>query len=440
MQQYIKKITIGVLFSIMLIPTYGTTPDKDTQTLPQDEIQEFVTAIGSIKHYYITDTSDKELFKTAISGMLHSLDPHSSFLDKDQLKELNSSVNGNFVGIGVELTLKDGSLKVISPLDGTPAFKAGIKTNDLIIKVNNELIENMTLTEALNKIKGEKGTTVNLTIIRPDEPKPLKISIVRDTIKVISVKSKLLDKHYGYVRISMFQGKTAKELEKAIIQLKKESNNQLHGLVLDLRNNPGGLLDTSGDVTNLFLDSSSTKKYNDLIVYTEGRTPSSKLSIIAKPNDIIPNMPLVILVNGGSASASEIVAGALQDYGRAIIMGSRTFGKGSVQTVIPISANSAIKLTTALYYTPAGRVIQAEGITPDIAVPEFTITKEDKAFSLAESDYRKHIINQDDGNNIDDKNSTTYEDTLSKQMELAHTDYQLYSALLMLQGMSTMNN
>lgn len=425
-----------ILASTFLFSTLSYGKDtSSTDPLPEKEVQEFVTAIGTIKHYYIKDVPDQKLFNTAISGMLTSLDPHSSFLDADTLKELNSNIQGNFVGIGIELTLENGALKVISPLDDTPADKAGLKTNDLIIKVNNELIENMTLNEAINKIKGKKGTPVTLTILRPETPKPIEVTIIRDTINVVAVKSKLLNQHYGYVRITFFQGKADVELKQAINQLKKDSNNQLHGLVLDLRNNPGGLLDLSGKITDLFLDKDSTNKYNNLIVYTKGRIPNSDVSIKAKPNDIIPGVPLVVLINGGSASASEIVAGALQDYGRAVLMGSRTFGKGSVQTVIPIGNDSAIKLTTALYYTPAGRAIQAEGIIPDVTIPDFTIEKEDTAFKLTEADYRRHIINTTD-NSIDKKtNNIRLKEALSDQLQLAKDDYQLYSALLMLQGL-----
>lgn len=432
---FILSLTIILASSFSCSRLAAAQDTSATSPLPEKEVQEFVTAIGTIKHYYIKDVPDQKLFNTAISGMLTSLDPHSSFLDADTLKELNSNIQGNFVGIGIELTLENGALKVISPLDDTPADKAGLKTNDLIIKVNNELIENMTLNEAINKIKGKKGTSVTLTILRPEAPKPIEVTIVRDTINVMAVKSKLLNQHYGYARITFFQGKADVELKQAINQLKKDSNNQLRGLVLDLRNNPGGLLNLSGNITDLFLDKNSTKKYNNLIVYTKGRIPNSDVSIKAKPNDIIPGIPLVVLINGGSASASEIVAGALQDYGRAVLMGSRTFGKGSVQTVIPIGNDSAIKLTTALYYTPAGRAIQAEGIIPDVTIPDFTIEKEDTAFKLTEADYRRHIVNTTDNSTDKKTNNIRLKEALSDQLQLAKDDYQLYSALLMLQGL-----
>ena len=436
------KTTLSTFFSIALLITSWTLPSSANATqkvdsppkraiVPNDEIQEFVTAITAIKYYYIKDTKDKKLFNNAISGMLSNLDPHSSFLDAEALKQMKSAVSGKFVGIGIELTVDKGVLKVISPLDGTPAFKAGIKTNDLIIKVDGTLVEKMTLNEAVSKIKGKKGTPVKLTIIRPNTSKPIELTVIRDTIKVVTVKSKLLEQHYGYVRLSFFQGNADVELKNAIQELKKQSNNQLYGLVLDLRNNPGGLLKLSSEITDLFLDKSSTKKYNDLIVYTKGRIPGSNIKIKAKPNDIIPGMPLVVLINNGSASASEIVAGALQDYGRAVIMGSRSFGKGSVQTIIPISKDSAIKLTTALYYTPAGRVIQAEGIDPDVPIPALNIESKENKFSFNESDFGRHIKNDESSSDAMQQNV----DNSEAALKLAKEDYQLFSALMMLKGL-----
>ncbi|MAR84248.1 MAG: peptidase S41 [Legionellales bacterium] len=399
--------------------------------VPNDEIQEFVTAITAIKHYYISDTKDKTLFNNAISGMLTHLDPHSSYLDKEALKQMTSTVSGEFVGIGIELTVDKGALKVISPLDGTPADKAGLKTNDLIIKVDNTLVENMSLSEAISKIKGKKGTLVTLTILRPHVAKPIIVSIKRDTIKVVTVKTKLLDDHYGYARLSFFQGKADQELKAAIAQLKKATNNQLNGLVLDLRNNPGGLLNLSGEITDLFLDKNTTQRYKNLIVYTKGRIPGSDITIKAKPHDIIPNVPLVVLINSGSASASEIVAGALQDYHRAVIMGTKSFGKGSVQTVIPISKDTAIKLTTALYYTPSGRAIQAKGIQPNVIIPSLEIQKKDNGITLTEADFNRHLKNG--SHKTDVQKSVT--NKKSTDFELAQEDYQLFSALMMLKGL-----
>tara|TARA_B100001093_G_scaffold520252_1_gene613954 strand:+ start:1621 stop:2943 length:1323 start_codon:yes stop_codon:yes gene_type:complete len=426
-------VSLVWVVNALCIPCFAnptSTRITHTPRIPNDEIQEFVTAITAIKHYYITDTEDKTLFNNAINGMLTHLDPHSSFLDKKALEQMNSTVSGEFVGIGIELTVDKGALKVISPLDGTPADKAGLKTNDLIIKVDDTLVESMSLNEAISKIKGKKGTLVRLTILRENTPKPLEVSIKRDTIKIVTVKSKLLEKHYGYTRLSFFQGNADQELKAAIQKLKKDSNNQLYGLILDLRNNPGGLLNLSSEITDLFLDKSINKKYENLIVYTKGRIPGSNLKIKAKPNDIIPGIPLVVLINTGSASASEIVAGALQDYGRAVIMGSRSFGKGSVQTIIPVSKDSAIKLTTALYYTPAGRVIQAEGIQPDVPIPELNIESKDNGFTFSESDFGRHIKN-DNNIGITKKKNTQSSDAFA----LAKDDYQQFSALMMLKGL-----
>ena len=408
--------------------------DNEEHMFGQNDINRFVTSIALIKHYHIKETTDEKLFNSAISGMMTKLDPHSTYLTKDDLKDLETSVSGKFVGIGVELISNDGVLKVISPLDGTPADKAGIEPGDLIIKVNGELIQNMTMREAINKIKGKKGTIVNLTILRKGEDKPLQIEITRDTIKIIAVKSKLLEPDYGYLKLSFFQGDADKEVKKALDNLQTENKKPLKGLVLDLRNNPGGLLDLSRSISDIFLDTKSTKKYNNVIVSTKGRIPDSEKILKVKSKDITNGIPIVVLINQGSASASEIVAGALQDYQRAVIMGTRSFGKGSVQTVIPISNESAIKLTTALYYTPAGHVIQAHGITPDIHVPALKIDKEDSKFlELTEADYNHHIENVGKEQLIKEKEQRKA--ILESEFKLAQENYQLYSALMMLKGL-----
>lgn len=410
-------------------------PDK--KALPQKQIKRFVTAIAVIKHYYIRKISNKKLFANAIRGMVSQLDPHSSFLDEKDLKDLQTTVSGKFVGIGVELTTEGGALKVISPLEDTPAYRAGIKANDLIIKVNGKLVQNMTLREAVRHIKGKRGTKVRLTIIRKGEEKPIELTITRAVIKLVTVKKKMLDKGYGYIRITFFQGPVDVTLRKDIRALKAQANGQLKGFILDLRNNPGGLLDVSAKVADTFLDSRQIKKYNDLIVYTKGRTKGSDIRLKAKPMDMLKGVPMVVLINGGSASASEIVAGALQDYKRAVIMGSRSFGKGSVQTVLPIGDHSAIKLTTALYYTPAGRVIQAQGIQPDVVIPNLKVSKKDikGLIDIDESDYRNHLPN---ANTIkkDAAKIKALKQQRKKELKLALDDYPLYEALMMLKGMN----
>lgn len=410
--------------------------NRDVNSLPHAQIKRFTKAIAIIKKYYIKNVDDTQLFNKAIRGMVSNLDPHSSFLDANDLKDLKTAVSGEFVGIGVELTTQRGALKVISPLEGTPAFRAGIKANDLIIKIDGKLVQNMTLQEAINRIKGKRGTDVLLTIIRKGIDKPLDITVTRDVIKLVSIKSKMLENDYGYVRITFFQGPVDRLLDKAVHRLLKEANGRLKGLVLDLRNNPGGLLDESAKVADTFLDSHKLHKYNNLIVYTQGRLPGSDIKFRIHPGDLLEGIPLVVLINGGSASASEIVAGALQDYKRAVVMGTPSFGKGSVQTVFPIDKENAIKLTTALYHTPSGRVIQARGIQPDVMIPELTISdkKITGLLDIDESDFQNHLSAEDN------KNEQARLEILKQQraaeLKLAKEDYQLYEALMMLKGMN----
>jgi carboxyl-terminal processing protease len=434
-----KKLVCCVAAAVLGVSsiTASAAPKDPAMSIPRNEIQQFVTAIAVIKHYYIKNVPDKKLFNYAISGMLNNLDPHSSFLDDQALKNLQTAVSGKFVGVGIELTIKDKALKVISPLEGTPADRAGIKPNDLIVKVGNKLVQNMTLQEAINNIKGKRGTFVTLTIIRPGTDKPLIKKIKRDIIKVVMIKDKTLEPGYGYIRLAMFQGPVTKNLHKAIKKLLKASGGRLKGLILDLRSNPGGLLQASAGVSDTFLNSNKlTKKYNDLIVYTKGRIKGSDVKFKAHPGDMIKGTPLVVLINGGSASASEIVAGALQDYKRAVIMGTRSFGKGSVQTVIPINKTSAIKITTALYHTPNGSVIQARGIIPDVVVPALEVSDKNlkDLIKIDESDYQNHLANGDG------KKEAKYLEQLRKrrksELKLAKDDYQMYEALMMLKGMS----
>lgn len=428
-------LTLALTVSYSLLPTIQLTQTVNGK-LSNKDLQRLVCAISLIHRYYIKNIDNSALLNSAISGMVANLDPHSSYLDTNELKELKMTVSGEFVGIGIELTLsKDGLLKVISPLDDSPAAQAGIKPNDLILKINGKLVQNMSLSEAMNKIRGKKGTNVTLTVLRKD--KPFTFNITRELIHLISVKSRMLEPGYGYVRITFFQGPVVTQLYKSISKLKAESNGHLKGIVLDLRNNPGGLLDVSAKVADSFLDANKIHKYNSYIVYTKGRFRGANIHIKASNGDLIPKTPIVVLINGGSASASEIVAGALQDYKRAIIMGTRSFGKGSVQTVLPIGHNDAIKLTTALYYTPAGREIQATGIVPNVTVPELTINVPVTTLTPDEADFQNHLPN-DMGNTS--KKAKQQKKILEKQLELAKTDYQLYEALLMLHGLNSGNN
>ena len=429
-----RKLLLTLALTLALPSVFADAPAS--QGISQKQIERLTKTIEIIQKNYIKNVDDKTLMDNAINGMVAHLDPHSAYLDKQEMASLETTVSGEFVGIGVELTTEHDMLRVISPINDSPAAKAGLKPGDTIVKVDNKLIQDMTTNQAINYIKGKPGTIVTLTVARKGVTKPLIIAITRQVVKVKAVVSKLLAPGYGYVQLSIFQGPVMPELRAAITQLKNESGGQLHGLVLDLRNNPGGLLDVSADVVDLFLDKEETKKYNDLIVYTKGRLPDSDVSYKAHDNDIIPHVPMIVLINGGSASASEITAGALQDYKRAIIMGTRSFGKGSVQTVIPISDDSALKLTTALYYTPAGREIQARGIKPDVIVPEMSVASKQSngGSDFGEANYDNHIENH--GN--------VAEETLNKEqqkttLELAKTDYQLYEALVMLKGMHAMH-
>lgn len=425
--------------------THHTTSEKntktdDTQSVLQKEIQQLLEVIRAIQTNYITNVDDKTLFNNAINGMVTRLDPHSAYLTKNELNELETTVSGEFVGIGVELTTDKGFLRVISPIDGTPAAIAGLRAGDLIIKVNNKLIQDMTVNEAISHIKGKPGTAVTLTIIRKNEEKPLIVTMVREVVKVNAVQSKMLVPQYGYVRLSFFQGPVQTELRNTIEKLKSESDGHLKGLVLDLRNNPGGLLDVSAEVVDLFSDKKQTAPFHHLIVYTKGRIKNSDITYYAHDRDMIPHVPMVVLINSGTASASEIVAGALQDYKRAIVMGTRSFGKGSVQTVIPIGDNAALKLTTALYYTPSGREIQAKGIEPDVIVPELSVDdrKVSGLLDMDEANYNHHIENQAEGKKGGDKQLielNEHKKIQRDELKLAKDDYQLYEALMMLRGM-----
>ncbi len=445
-----KKIRSLMIFSILFtmisltlapISTFAQEnvfEKKAQNQLPMKDIKRFVTAIAVIRHYYIKKVTDSTLFDNAISGMVSNLDPHSSFLNKEDLQDLKIATSGQFAGIGIEIIPDQGAIKVISPIDDTPAAKAGIKAGDLIIKINEDFVKNMTLREAVKKIRGKIGTKVKLTIIRKGKEKPLTFDITRNKIKLRTIKSRMLDKGYGYIRLGFFQGPVDKQLDNAIIKLKKKSGGKLNGLILDLRNNPGGLLNAGAQVADTFLTPQEVKKYKGLVVYTKGRVKTSQMEIKAKPQNLAKGTPMIVLINGGSASAAEIVAGALQDYNRAIIMGTRSFGKGSVQTVLPISADSAIKLTTALYYTPAGRSIQARGIEPDVIVPQLQIkeAENDNSDLIDEADLKQHLKN---GHKRDKKKIEQQIKQQKAELKIAKEDYQLYEALKMLKGLHAMN-
>jgi carboxyl-terminal processing protease len=405
-------------------PPASAKPD-----IPLNELRTFSEIFGRIKNNYVEPVEDKELLQNAIRGMLSGLDPHSTYLDLEDFKNLREGTSGEFGGLGIEVTLEDGFVRVVSPIDDTPAAEAGVLAGDLIIRLDKKPVKGMALREAVDMMRGKPGTDLLITILREGEDKPLNITLTRAIIKVKSVKHKTLEPGYGYVRISTFQQRTSEGLNKAIEQLKKDNNDKLSGLVLDLRNNPGGLLNAAVDVSDAFI----TK---GLIVYTDGRIPDSKQEFNAKPRDLLEGAPLVVLVNGGSASASEIVAGALQDHHRAVILGTKTFGKGSVQTVMPLTDKTAVKMTTARYFTPSGRSIQAEGIVPDITIERVKITAiNNTGFKpLSERDLSKHISNGNGKTDTDTSEKVTDKEISS--VPLAVTDYALSEALNLLKGIN----
>ena len=418
-------LSTGLLLGVLLAIGHGVWADKNEArpiALPLDELRTFTEVFAKIKQEYVEPVEDKTLLENAVRGMLSGLDPHSAYLDPESYKELQVGTTGEFGGLGIEVGMENGFVKVISPIDDTPAQRAGIKAGDLIIRLDDTPVKGLTLREAVKIMRGKPGTSIVLTIVREGEEKPLKIKVTRAVIRVKSVKSRMLDDGFGYLRITSFQSKTGDNLHEAIRKLKKENGGSLDGLVLDLRNNPGGVLSAAVEVSDAFLD-------EGLIVYTEGRNPSSRLSFSATPGDILDGAPLVVLVNGGSASASEIVAGALQDHRRGIVTGSKTFGKGSVQTILPLGNGSALKLTTARYYTPSGRSIQAEGIEPDIKLERVRVAAVENApEGIKEADLAGHLEN---GNKKKDEEAKE-EHSL---VDLATRDYQLYEALNILRSL-----
>lgn len=418
--------------------------------LPLEELRTFTEVFAKIKSDYVEPVEDKTLLEYAIRGMLSGLDPHSSFLDAKDFQELQIGTTGEFGGLGLEVGMEDNLVKVISPIDDTPAQRGGVQAGDLILRLDDTPMQGVALNEAVNLMRGKVGTNITLTILRKGEEKPLQITLTRAIIKVKSVKTQMLEPGFGYVRVSQFQGQTGTNMVDAIGKLKEENGGALKGLVLDLRNNPGGVLGAAVAVSDAFLE-------KGLIVYTEGRAKDSELKFNATPEDVIKGAPLVVLVNSGSASASEIVAGALQDQKRAIVMGEKTFGKGSVQTVLPMLNDSAVKLTTARYYTPSGRSIQAEGIVPDVVLTNIKLASNDEILiqPLKEADLTRHLINgtvpskdikttinkderKDGAKPGADTSSTAPAKTTAEKPPLASpdTDYQLHEALNLLKGLT----
>lgn len=461
--QKIGLLTAGLLAGVFFSLNFSATAGKDAavSSLPVEELRSFADVYGAIKQGYVEPVDDKTLITHAISGMLENLDPHSAYLDAEAFKEMQVATQGEFGGLGLEVGMEDGIVKVVSPIEDTPAYKAGLKSGDLIIKLDDTFVKGLTLNEAVKKMRGKPKTTIRLTVFRKGESKPFEVTLTREKIKVQSVKSKALEGGYGYLRVTQFQEETNADLVKHLEKLMKEEKGGLKGLVLDLRNDPGGLLTGAIGVSAAFLPPKT------LVTSTEGRTEDAKRRFTTDPADylrrgqedymknlpaVVKTVPMVVLVNGGSASASEIVSGALQDHKRAIIMGTQTFGKGSVQTVLPLSNDTAIKLTTARYYTPSGRSIQAKGITPDIVVEESANGK--AGMSLREADLERHLANDKEKNVAtkpdsdadkahekgkagDKKNKTddSDEDTRKPFEYASKDDYQLAQAVNLLKAL-----
>ncbi|MGH8593320.1 MAG: S41 family peptidase [Gammaproteobacteria bacterium] len=428
-----KMCTLGLLALASIVGLAAIEVDAESgaateseQDLPWRELRTFTEVFAKVKNDYVEPIKDKQLLENAIRGMLTGLDPHSAYLDPEDYKGLQEGTTGEFGGLGIEVGIENGLVKVIAPIDDTPAQRAGVKPGDVITKLDDTPVKGMALNDAVKHMRGKPGSPITLTIVREGVEKPLEIVITRAVIKVESIKTELLEPNFGYLRISTFQERTAEDLRRALGEIKAENKGPLKGMVLDLRNNPGGILSAAVSVADAFIE-------KGLIVYTEGRVEDSQLRFSAKPDDLLSGASMVVLVNGGSASASEIVAGALQDSRRGIIMGSRTFGKGSVQTILPMSNQAALKLTTALYYTPSGRSIQAEGIKPDILLDkvEIAVVEDDDPHSLKEADLSRHLANS---------KQTIKNGGAQKQARdaesMASSDYELYQALNLLKGLA----
>ncbi len=429
MSHRFRLITLALLLGIGAAQAAETPPAAPAAAsgkeapLPLDELRTFAEVLDRVKAAYVEPVDDKTLLENAIKGMLSNLDPHSAYLDPEEFAELQESTSGEFGGLGIEVGTEDGFIKVVSPIDDTPAAAAGIQPGDLIVQIDGKPTKGQSMNEAVDSMRGKPGSSITLTIVRGGG-RPFDVSLKRAIIKVKSVKTQLLEPNYGYLRITQFQVNTGDEVVKALAQLKKDNKGKLKGLVLDLRNNPGGVLQSAVEVADAFL----TK---GLIVYTKGRIPNSELRFSADPADPSEGVQLVVLINGGTASAAEIVSGALQDQKRAILMGTDSFGKGSVQTVLPLNNDRALKLTTALYYTPNGRSIQAQGIVPDIEVERAKVTREQSDFEgFKEADLQGHLANGNGG-----KDRPTQSDK-APQAAPQDSDFQLSQALSLLKGLS----
>ena len=420
----LKRLLIGLAAAFCLGPLWVAHAGQaeNAVQLPIEDLKIFAEIFGKIKSDYVEDIDDSQLLNNAIKGMLDGLDPHTVYLDPDSFREMNIDTHGEFGGLGLEVTMENGVIRIVAPIDDTPAHKAGLKSGDLIISMDGVQVKGLSLGESVSLMRGKPGSEIVLTIVRKDRPEPFEVTLKRAIIQLESVRAELLETGFGYVRVIQFQIGTATSLRQQLARLAREAGTALKGLVLDLRDNPGGVLDGAIQVSDTFLR-------DGLIVSTRGRAEDSEVTFSASPKDYLNDAPLVVLVNGGSASASEIVAGALQDHGRALILGTTTFGKGSVQTILPMLNGAALKLTTARYYTPNDRSIQATGITPDVVSQpaESSQTLDRDASRLRESDLAGHLENELEK----DQNATV--DT--KTDPLLFSDLQVREALNILKGM-----
>lgn len=422
-----SRLLIIILCSVFSLSAFAqdviegeakVTPSR----LPLEELRAFAEIFERIRTSYVEVVDDKTLLENAIHGMLSGLDPHSSYLGAQDFAELRDNTSGKFGGLGIEVGIQDGLIKVVSPIDDTPAEKAGILAGDIIIKIDDTPVKGIGLTSAIDKMRGEPGSEIRLTILREGESQPLEIALNRAEIKITSIKHKLIDDRFGYVRITQFQENTGADIHAALQKLLDDSKQELAGLVLDLRNNPGGVLDAAVAVSDVFINEGT-------LVYTKGRVSNADVDYLATIDTLMPKLPLIVLINAGSASASEIVAGALQDHQRAVIMGTQSFGKGSVQTVLPLNGEHALKLTTARYFTPNGRSIQAKGITPDIEVHQGKFTAASETGYYKEADLDGHLEND-----ISAEDKTTKK--ILSSSELIQKDFQLQQALTVLKSMN----
>jgi len=414
------RTLFATCLSVALVMGSAQAQEQAQAPLPLNELRTFAEVLERIRAAYVEPVDDATLLDNAIRGMLEGLDPHSAYLEPEAFRGLQDSTSGQFGGLGIEVGQEDGFIKVISPIDDTPAARAGIEAGDLIVKIDDQPVKGMSLMEAIEKMRGPAGTRVVLTLVR-DAGRPFDVELKRAVVKVASLRTETLEDGYVYMRITQFQNNTGDELRRSLASLNEKG--PLKGIVLDLRNNPGGVLQSAVEVADSFID-------QGLIVYTKGRLPNAEMRFNATRHNPGGSVPLVVLINGGSASASEIVAGALQDHGRAVIMGTDSFGKGSVQTVLPLNNDRALKLTTALYYTPNGRSIQAQGIVPDIRVERARLTHDEEEIGVREADLQGHLMN------INGEERPTIRTPVTQGDRRQDSDYQLNQALNLLKGLN----